>query len=117
MRKLTLSLVDYVTKRGATLMMTSESLGNNGDDAAFWVDGIIKLDNESDWRNLSVTKFRGSDHLSGEHAFKITGNGLVIYPRLRPNNYSRTFEQGILSSGVEGLTSCLMVVLKKEQPA
>lgn len=108
MRKLTLSLINYVTKRGATLMMTSESLGTKSDDdAAFWVDGIIKLDNESDWRNLSVTKFRGSDYLSGEHAFKITGDGLVIYPRLRPNNYNRKFEKGILSSGVEGVDKLL----------
>ncbi|GAA5521224.1 hypothetical protein LQ318_05730 [Aliifodinibius salicampi] len=110
MRKLTLSLVNYVTKRGATLMMTSESLGSNGgngDDAAFWVDGIIKLDNKSDWRTLSVTKFRGSDYLSGEHAFKITGDGIVIYPRLRPNNYSRTYAKGVLSSGVEGVDKLL----------
>ncbi len=107
MRKLTLSLVNYVTNRGATMMMTSE-LGNSpDDDAAYWVDGIVKLENESDWRNLSVTKLRGSDHMSGEHAFKITGNGLVIYPRLRPNNYSRTFEKDTLSSGVEGVDKLL----------
>ncbi len=108
MRKLTLSLVRYITKRGATLMMTSESLSQNSDDdAAFWVDGIIKLDNSSEWRNVSVTKFRGSNFSGGKHAFRITGDGLTIFPRLEPNNYSRKFEDGQLSSGIKGVDKLL----------
>lgn len=108
MRKLTLSLVNYITKHDATLMMTSESLSQNAeDDAAYWVDGIIELENDSDWRNLRVPKFRGSDSLSGKHAFKITGNGITVFPRMRPNNYSRQFKKGTLSSGIEGVDNLL----------
>jgi len=108
MRKLTLSLVNYITTHDATLMMTSESLSQDSeDDAAYWVDGIIVLENGDNWRTLCVPKFRGSDSLSGKHAFKITGNGITVFPRLRPNNYSRKFEKGTLFSGVEGVDKLL----------
>lgn len=108
MRKLTLSLVNYITKHDATLMMTSESLSQNAeDDAAYWVDGIIKLENSGDWRTLQVPKFRGSDSLSGKHSFKITGKGITVFPRLRPNKYSRKFTKGKLSSGIEGVDNLL----------
>ncbi len=108
MRKLTLSLVNYITKHNATLMMTSESLTRTSDDdAAYWVDGIIELENSGDWRTLQVPKFRGSDSLSGKHSFKITGNGITVFPRLQPNNYSRKFTKGQMSSGIEGVDSLL----------
>lgn len=107
MRKMTLSLVNYITNRGATLLMTSESLDGSSDDAAFWVDGIVELENQSDWRNLQVTKFRGSDYQSGKHAFKLTGSGFKVYPRLRPNSYNRQFKQETLSSGIEGIDKLL----------
>ncbi|WP_440999421.1 ATPase domain-containing protein [Fodinibius sp. SL11] len=108
MRKLTLSLVNYITKHDATLMMTSESLTmTSEDDAAYWVDCIIELENDADWRNLKVPKFRGSDYLSGNHAFKITGNGITVFPRLRPNNYNRKFTKGTISSGINGVDKML----------
>ena len=108
MRKLTLSLVKHITKHNATLMMTSESLSRTSeDDAAYWVDGIIELENGADWRTLKVPKFRGSDFASGKHAFKITGNGITVFPRMRPNNYSRQFKKGTLSSGIEGVDNLL----------
>jgi circadian clock protein KaiC len=108
MRKVTLSLVNYVTGNGATLLMTSESRHHSEDqDASFWVDGIIRLDDNSSWREIDVTKFRGSDYASGKHTFKITGDGISIFPRLRPNQYNRSFEEHTLSSGIDGIDKML----------
>ena len=50
------------------------------------VDGIVELSNQLvGWAaesTLRVMKFRGSAFLRGRHAFKITGDGLVVHPRL-----------------------------------
>ena len=49
------------------------------------VDGMIELSDEQyGWRSvrdLHVRKFRGSGYLRGRHAFRITENGIEVYPR------------------------------------
>jgi circadian clock protein KaiC len=49
------------------------------------VDGLIELKSRmfgrrSD-RELQVHKLRGSDSINGEHAFRITSDGIVVFPR------------------------------------
>ncbi|MEO8714274.1 MAG: ATPase domain-containing protein [Acetobacteraceae bacterium] len=50
------------------------------------VDGIVELSDQLiDWSAESavqIVKFRGSAYLRGKHAFKITDDGLVVYPRI-----------------------------------
>ena len=50
------------------------------------VDGIIELVDElTGWsaaRSLQVVKFRGSGSLRGRHAYKITGDGIIVHPRI-----------------------------------
>ena len=49
-------------------------------------DGVIALQtkrtDERSIRYLSVRKLRGSDFKSGEHVYRITANGLKLFPRL-----------------------------------
>jgi circadian clock protein KaiC len=49
------------------------------------VDGMIELSDEQyGWRavrDLQVRKFRGSSYLRGRHAFRITENGVEVFPR------------------------------------
>jgi circadian clock protein KaiC len=49
------------------------------------VDGIIELSNQPiglrDYRCLRVRKLRGSDYLSGKHTFRITSDGITVFPR------------------------------------
>ncbi len=49
-------------------------------------DGVIGLEMrrsaERSIRYLSVRKLRGSDFLSGDHVYRITASGLVVFPRL-----------------------------------
>lgn len=72
-------------------------------------DGIIQLVNKPygtrDERYLRVFKLRGSDYRAGEHAFRLTGRGLAIFPRLvtpaLPTEYTGSNER--VSTGVAGL--------------
>ena len=49
------------------------------------VDGLLTLDDvqcgKRRQRELEVRKFRGSSSLRGRHPFRITADGLVVYPR------------------------------------
>ena len=49
-------------------------------------DGVIALETrrsaERSIRYLSVRKLRGSNFLSGDHVYRITAGGLVVFPRL-----------------------------------
>jgi circadian clock protein KaiC len=49
------------------------------------VDGMIELSDEGyGWRSvrdIQVHKFRGSGYLRGRHAFRITDNGIEVFPR------------------------------------
>lgn len=50
------------------------------------VDGLLILKQRTfgarSIRELFVRKFRGSDYLLGRHAFKITRDGIILYPRM-----------------------------------
>jgi circadian clock protein KaiC len=49
------------------------------------VDGVIELQTKlygrRAERSLQVHKLRGSGYMRGEHSFRITGDGIVVYPR------------------------------------
>jgi circadian clock protein KaiC len=51
-------------------------------------DGMLALaqihDQNSVVRKLRVVKMRGQAHMGGSHTFRITGDGLRVYPRLLP---------------------------------
>jgi circadian clock protein KaiC len=72
-------------------------------------DSIVELARQPlstrDERYLRVLKLRGSGYREGQHAFRITGAGLEIYPRLVaprvPEHYEALAER--LSTGVPGL--------------
>ncbi len=76
-------------------------------------DGMIELARKKhgtrDERYLRVLKLRGSNYQEGLHAFRITGDGLEVFPRLTspitPLAYTPKDER--LSTGVEGLDQML----------
>jgi circadian clock protein KaiC len=76
-------------------------------------DGIVELSRRRlgnrDERFFRVYKLRGSRYLEGAHAFRITGAGLEIYPRLvsprMPEGYEPASER--ISTGVGGLDEML----------
>jgi len=86
---------------------TADSIGHLPEFAV--ADGIVELTREQrgsrDTRYLRIVKLRGSDFLDGQHAFRITAEGLDIYPRLvTPRltlDYTASPER--LLSGIGGL--------------
>ena len=69
-----------------TVFMLTSARGVHITPEHTMVDGIIELfDQLSGWAaesSLQVVKFRGSSVLRGRHAFKITGDGIVVHPRI-----------------------------------
>ncbi len=59
-------------------------------------DGIFYLYGQEEKRFqkrfLRVLKLRGSNYQPGEHLFEITENGIVVYPRLRPEEGELDYE-------------------------
>lgn len=75
-------------------------------------DSIIQFERHSmgvrDERYLRVLKLRGSGYRPGQHAFQITGGGLIVFPRLvTPDfaSYEPVLER--VSSGVPGLDAIM----------
>ncbi|PTL76464.1 ATPase domain-containing protein [Vitiosangium sp. GDMCC 1.1324] len=79
------------------------------------VDGLLMLQQRTSGvraiRELYVRKFRGSPHLLGRHGFEITGDGIVIYPRLETvvdvSQPPVGLEQTRLGFGITGLDKML----------
>ncbi|HSM36575.1 MAG TPA: ATPase domain-containing protein [Longimicrobiales bacterium] len=76
-------------------------------------DGIIHLmrrsSGKADHRFLQVIKLRGSGYAEGLHAFRITGDGIDLFPRLvtPPHPESYTPIQERTPTGVSGLDDLL----------
>ena len=79
------------------------------------VDGILELTDvryeSRTERGLFVNKLRGSDYLPGRHPFRITSEGLVVYPRIeaafRETSQPDEARAGRLSIGVDALDAML----------
>ena len=98
-----------------TVFMLTSAQGTKITPEHTMVDGIIELADQlvgwSGERSLQVSKFRGSDFLNGRHAFKITGDGIVVHPRTeallaRPSRPDPG-TSGKVSSGVDQLDAML----------
>ncbi len=113
-KNMALSLIRYVCSSGATLLMIAETHQSFTDDESeFWVDGVIQLTYSADWRRLKVNKFRGSGFSEGDHAMKISNNGVEVFPRLRPEKYIRQYKSEPLSSGISELDIMLQGGIEK----
>lgn len=106
-KNMALSFIRHICSTGATLMMISELHPGTDEEAEFWVDGVMEVKTGTDWRRIRVHKFRGSGFQGGDHAIKISGSGISVYPRLQPNIYDRKFSSEPLSSGISELDKML----------
>lgn len=113
-RKQILSLVNFLSRTGCTSFLTYEPAELEQETSVgLAVDGILRLRMEVSrhrvigLRSLQIEKLRGSDFMSGLHPFRITDQGMVLFPRrieetgdIRPGQYQ-------LSSGIAGLDDLL----------
>ncbi|MDX2088276.1 MAG: ATPase domain-containing protein [Kofleriaceae bacterium] len=104
-------LAGSLAARSCTTLLVGEYTAQELDELPEFAiaDGIIHLVNRPygtrDERYLRVRKLRGSGYRAGEHAFRIAGHGLSIFPRLvtpsEPAAYSSPTDR--ISTGVAGL--------------
>lgn len=107
-RKQALSFMRLLGEVGATVLFTTQATDDApDDDLQFMSDGTIELGYASTGRSISVPKFRGSATRGGDHAVKITDDGLVVYPELAPSDYGQAFVDEPISSGVPELDELL----------
>lgn len=96
------SFLRFLVENGATVLFTSEySEAEPDDDLQYMSDGIILLEHEQDTRTISVTKFRGSDFISGKHSLRLSGIGMEVFPRLVPaSEFKQKFRPEIIPTGI-----------------
>jgi circadian clock protein KaiC len=75
-----------IATRCTVFLITSADQDSKTTPEHTMVDGILELSDQAiGWvthRALQVVKIRGSDYLRGKHAYKITDDGVVVYPRI-----------------------------------
>lgn len=79
-------LQGHAVANGCTVLLLTSGRGEMVSAEHTMVDGLIELSDEHhgvrNQRTLRVRKFRGSASLRGAHAFRITGQGIRLYPRI-----------------------------------
>lgn len=72
--------------RFTTVLLTTPLTAQDGALVAQMADGVIELAEDvygvRHERSLAVRKFRGSATLRGSHSFRITQDGIAVFPRL-----------------------------------
>ncbi len=113
-RKHLLSLVGMLNALNCTAFFVAEPHDTEEETAlALAVDGIIRLRREIgesrvlELRYLGVEKLRGSHYLSGVHPFRITSQGIVVFPHLVYGLQEAQPGRGTLSSGLANLDELL----------
>ncbi|MCY1394029.1 Circadian clock protein kinase hypothetical protein [compost metagenome] len=85
-KKFISELQGHAAFAGCTVLFLTSSRLDDGSPEHTMVDGVIELAEElygsRSVRRIQLRKTRGSAALSGLHEFEITGDGLVVYPRL-----------------------------------
>ncbi|HEY9827278.1 MAG TPA: ATPase domain-containing protein [Stenomitos sp.] len=107
-RKQVLSFLRFLTEKGITVLFTSEhSVETPDDDLQFMSDGVLDLNFNDDNRTLSVSKFRGSDFRSGNHSFRLTNQGIQLFPKLVPKVLEQELVTETISSGIAEIDELL----------
>ena len=103
-----LSFVRYLTDEGATTIFTSEDSSANPDnDLQFLSDGVITLKASLTGRTIQIEKFRGSSFIEGLHSLKLKSSGMIVFPQLKPDKFSRSYTPKMISSGIPELDELL----------
>jgi circadian clock protein KaiC len=79
-------LQSQAVANGCTVLLLTSGLGEMVRAEHTMVDGLIELSDEQvdvrTHRTLTVRKFRGSGALRGKHSFRITEEGIRLFPRI-----------------------------------
>jgi circadian clock protein KaiC len=104
-----------VSTLGATALLLGSPSEAQGRPEDSLVDGVIELQRVSCGlrraREIEVHKMRGGAHLTGQHLFDITGDGVRVYPRLEslpaPVPGTQKAQGGRMGTGIATLDTIL----------
>lgn len=84
-REQVLSLLRFLSDRGATVVFASESTSQAADDDLQSIaDGIMDLRRTPSGGHLEITRCRGSVFLCGRHPFRIDEAGFQVFDQILP---------------------------------
>ncbi len=107
-RKQALAFFRFLSEKGATVLFTSEgSPEAPDDDLQFLADGVINIEKGEQSKTISVSKFRGTDFVSGRHILRIGKGGMRVYPWIPPSESDWEFSLEKIPSGVPELDELL----------
>jgi len=107
-RKQVVGFMRFLKQQNATVVFTVQDTENlPTDDIEFITDGTFILERSPHRRTIRVPKFRGSATQSGEHAYRVTADGINAFPALEPRTHSREFDAEQISAGVPGIDELL----------
>ena len=107
-RKQVIGFTRFLKEVGATVLFTAQQTASlPTEELQFVSDGTIVLDVTPHGRELRVPKFRGSPTRTGDHAFRITGEGIGVYPELAPGSGGTEFVAESVPSGVPEIDELL----------
>lgn len=113
-RKQVSAFLRFLKEKKITILFTTESSSEAPDeDLQFISDGIIHLDFSQQGRYLSLLKFRSSNFRPGYHSVRLTDCGMVVFPRLLPENFQQSFPPETISSGIPDLDQLLQGGLER----
>ena len=86
MKRFTHELQTLASMTGCTMFLLTTASGLSSAPENTMVDGLVELRQHREGvrneRRIVVHKLRGSGFLEGEHAYRITGDGISVFPRL-----------------------------------
>ncbi|WP_436900276.1 ATPase domain-containing protein [Halovenus halobia] len=100
-RKQIVGFMRFLKAQDATVLFTvqdTESLPT--EDLEFITDGTVVLELDQYGRTIRAPKFRGSPTQSGTHTYRITDEGIRVFPALEPGDYTRAFTGEQIPSGI-----------------
>jgi circadian clock protein KaiC len=115
MRRALYEVTGQLTAYDTTVFLVGEYTEENGRQLPEFAiaDGIVQLMRKDlstrDERFLRVLKLRGSGYIEGQHGFRITSEGIRVYPRLVSPEISKGYQSSVdrTSTGVAGLDEIL----------
>jgi circadian clock protein KaiC len=114
MKRFTHELQTLASATDCTMFLLTTSVGSSSPEHTM-VDGVIELRQRlygvRNERRLLVHKVRGTGYLEGEHAFRITRDGLALFPRIEAQFITPTRRespsQTRMSSGIASFDAML----------
>jgi circadian clock protein KaiC len=84
-RKQVLSFLRFLTRRGITVLFSSEHSSElPDDDLQFMADGVINFESDPSGAAVRVSKYRGSGFVRGAHHMRLGAQGMRVFPRMVP---------------------------------